>query len=274
MRLVILAVSDASGETAERVVQSALVQFHDAPATVVRRGGVRTSRALRAVVREAAGRHAIIVHTLVSDGLRRLMLAECRARGVDALDLMGPVLDRLATHLKVKPREKPGLFRQLVEARSREIEAVDFAFRHDDGQNADGLRRAEVVLVGVSRTMKTPTALYLAYRGWFAANVPLVPGVPPPPELLAVPARRVIALTISPARLRELRLARADHLGVPAEAYTSLARIREELRYAQNLAASHRWRQVDVTSKSVEEVAREVALLLPAEGVSMQAGSR
>jgi len=263
--VVVYAVSDASGETAERVVKSALVQFEGAPAEIIRRMNVRTPKRLRAVVREAAGGNSVIVHTLVSNTLRRLMLAECRAHGVDSLDLMGPVLDRLATHLKLTPREKPGLFKQLVEARSREIEAVNFAFRHDDGQNVGDLSRAEVVLVGVSRTMKTPTMLYLAYRGWFGANVPIVPGIALPPELLTLPPERVICLVMSPSRLHELRKVRVDHFGVPAETYASLESIREELRYSQHLAANHGWRQIDVTGKSVEEVAREVVFLLSGE---------
>ncbi len=263
MSVVVFAVSDSSGATAERVVQSALVQFEEAPATIVRRGSVRTARRLRAVVQEAAGHDSIIVHTLVSNDLRRLMLTECRSHGLDSLDLMGPILDRLATHLELTPREKPGLFRQLTEARSREIEAVDFAFRHDDGLHAGDLGAAEVVLVGISRTMKTPTALYLAYRGWFAANVPIVPGIALPSELLALPSERVICLVMSPLRLRELRQVRATLRGIPGEAYASMASIREELRYAQNLAAGHGWREVDVTGKSVEEVAREVSLMVP-----------
>lgn len=114
MGVTVYAVSDASGETAERVVRSALVQFGDAPATVVRRGNVRTQKRLRAVVREASAGNPVIVHTLVSNELRRLMPAECRRLDVDSLDLMGPVLDRPATHLGLTPKEKPGLFRQLV----------------------------------------------------------------------------------------------------------------------------------------------------------------
>jgi regulator of PEP synthase PpsR (kinase-PPPase family) len=270
--VVVFAVSDSSGETAERVVLSALVQFEGAPATVVRRGDVRTAKRLRAVVEEAAARRSLIVHTLVSNDLRRLMLAQCRAYGLHAVDLMGPVLDRLATQLKLTPREMPGLFRQLAEARSREIEAVEFAFRHDDGQNAHELVRAEVVLVGASRTMKTPTMIYLAYRGWFAANVPIVPGLVLPPELLAMPAGRVICLVMSPMRLRELRQARADDFGVPGRGYASLARVREEIRYSQHVSAQRGWRQVDATGKSVEEVAREITVLLPRAGATAEWG--
>lgn len=263
--LTIFVVSDATGETAERVVRSALVQFEKAPATVIRRGHVRSPEQLRAVVQEAAGHDSLILHTLVSDELRRHMLAESRAHGVDAMDVMGPVLDRLATHLRLTPKEKPGLFKQLAEARSRQIEAVEFAFRHDDGQNVDELSRAEVVLVGVSRTMKTPTTLYLAYQGWFAGNVPIVPEIPVPPTVLSLPHERVFCLVMDPNRLLELRRVRANTFAIPAKSYASLESIHKELRHSDRLRRDHGWRQVDVTGKSVEEVAREIVGLLPIE---------
>jgi [pyruvate, water dikinase]-phosphate phosphotransferase / [pyruvate, water dikinase] kinase len=259
--LTIFVVSDSTGETAERVARSALTQFEDAPVTIERRGGVRTAEQVQGVIAEAAGRDSLVLHTLVRDELRRLMLAEARKRGVDAMDLMGPVLDRLANQLGLTPSEKPGLFGQLLTERARQIDAVDFAFRHDDGQRLGELDRAEVVLVGVSRTMKTPTMVYLAYRGWFAANVPLVPGVPPPRELLALPPERVFGLFMTPARLAELRRVRASHLRLATSDYTSLADIREELLRAQILCIDHGWQRIDVTGKSVEEVALEILTL-------------
>lgn len=263
--LTIYVVSDSTGETAERVIRSALVQFEGAPANVFRQGHLRTPEQLRALVQEAAGRDSLIIHTLVSDELRRLMLAESRSRGVDAMDLMGPVLDRLVKHLKLTPKEKPGLFKQLVEAKSRQIEAVEFAFRHDDGQHANELGRAEVVLVGVSRTMKTPTTLYLAYQGWFAANVPIVLGIDLHPTLLSLPSEHVFCLVMDPVRLEQLRRVRSDSLAIPPQPYASLESIRKELHHAERLCDDHGWRQVDVTGKSVEEVAREVVGLLPME---------
>jgi [pyruvate, water dikinase]-phosphate phosphotransferase / [pyruvate, water dikinase] kinase len=259
--LTIFIVSDATGETAERMVRSVLVQFKDAPTSVVRRPRVRTPRQVRAVVQEAAELKSIIVHTLVSYDLRRLMLAQSRAHGVDSMDLMGPMLDRLVTQLRLTPRQKPGLFKQLADVRSREIEAVEFAFRHDDGQRAHELSKAEVVLVGVSRTMKTPIMLYLAYRGWFAANVPIVLEIPLPRELLRLPRKRVFCLVTTPDRLLELRHARADAFNIPLESYASRARIRQELLHARRLSRDHGWRQIDVTSKSVEEAAREIIML-------------
>jgi len=264
--LTIYVVSDATGETAERVLLSALVQFQGAPATVLRRGDVRTPEQVRHVVGEAAGQDSLILHTLVSDDLRHQLLAEARGRGVDCMDLLGPVLDRLATHLRLTPQEKPGLFRQIMAAQSRQIEAVEFAFRHDDGQNVEGLAQAELVLVGVSRTMKTPTMLYLAYRGWFAANVPLVLGTTPPGALLLVPADRVFCLVMAPGRLIELRSARAEYLSLPAEPYTSLEAVRAELRESQEVSRQHGWRIIDVTGKSVEEVTREILALYSQQG--------
>jgi regulator of PEP synthase PpsR (kinase-PPPase family) len=259
--LTIFVVSDATGETAERIVRSALVQFEDARVSVVRRGRVRTRQRVHGVVREAEASGALVIHTLVSNELRRIMLEESRLRGVDAMDLMGPLLDRLAARLRLSPLEKPGLFKQLSEAKTREIEAVEFALRHDDGQRPEELPSAEVVLVGVSRTMKTPTTLYLAYRGWFVANIPIVPELEPPHELLALPPEQVFCLTMAEDRLIELRRARAHSSKIPLEPYASPVKVREELIHARELCRERGWRVVDVTGKSVEEAARELIIL-------------
>ncbi len=260
--LTVFVVSDATGNTAERMARSALVQFEDAAVRLVRRDRIGTPEQVRAVIGEAAGEDALIVYTLVSDELRRLMLAESRMHGVDSLDLLGPLLERLSLHLHLTPQEKPGLFQQLTEARSREIETVAFAFRHDDGQNVEDLHRAEVVLVGVSRTMKTPTTLYLAYRGWFAANVPLIPELPLPEPLLALPPERVFRLSMRPEQLRQWRRARATIEAIPLEPYASLAQVSKETQFAERLCAQHGWRRMEVTGHSVEEVARMIITLL------------
>jgi [pyruvate, water dikinase]-phosphate phosphotransferase / [pyruvate, water dikinase] kinase len=256
--LTVFVVSDATGDTAWRMMRAALVQFQDAPVRLVRRARVQNPRQVHQVVREARQSPALVVHTLVSDDLRRVMRTECRTQGVDALDIMGPILERLAGHLNLAPQEKPGLFRDLTEAKARQIDAVSYAFRHDDGQNVRELDRAEVVLVGVSRAMKTPTMLYLAYRGWFAANVPLGPELPPPNELLAVPADRVFCLTMAPERLQQLRRVRAEESSIPLHPYASLEPIRAELAHVEELCRKHRWQRIDATGKSVEEVAREI----------------
>lgn len=260
--LTIFAVSDGTGDTVGRVVRSALVQFPTAEVQVIRRGEIRTADQIAELVDEAAERKALILHSLVSFALRSFMLFVCRQRNVDAMDVMGPVLDRLSIHLHQSPREQAGIFRQLDEPQTRAIEAVEFAFRHDDGQNPDGLSRAEVILVGISRAAKTPLMLYLAYRGWFAANVPLLPEIPPPPPLLRINPNRVFCLVPSVTRLQETRRARAQIHHIPEEPYASLTRIQYEMQYAERLCTVQGWRKIEAAGRSVEEMAQEVITLL------------
>jgi regulator of PEP synthase PpsR (kinase-PPPase family) len=223
---------------------------------------VRTIRQVRAVVEQAAQSDgALILYTLVSAELRRAMIAAARRHGVEAVDLLGPVLGRLMVRLQEEPLRRPGAFKHLLRAHPREIEAVEFAVRHDDGRQTEGLDTAEIVLVGVSRTMKTPTTLYLAYRGWLVANVPVHPDLTPPHALGELPPERVFCLLMAPARLQELRAARATAMNMPLEPYASPEQIRRELLHSEQLALEHGWRQIDVSGKSVEEVAREIVLL-------------
>jgi regulator of PEP synthase PpsR (kinase-PPPase family) len=257
-RLSIFIVSDATGGTALRVVRSALVQFSDARVNLVERGQVNTEQRIRAIVQEAAQAKALILHTLVSSDLRRLMLQQSRLLGVDAMDLMGPVLDRLSVFLKQTPKEEPGLYKHLTEGKTREIEAVDFAFHHDDGQGVDDLDKAEVVLVGVSRSMKTPTMLYLAYHGWFAANVPLILEIPPPPQLLSLPKEKVFCLVSDENHLLTMRKSRARAYNLPQSPYTSPEYIRTELAYARMVCRDNNWRVIETAGKSIEEITREI----------------
>ncbi len=168
----IFAVSDGSGQTAEGVMRAALTQFDDSLVRIRRIGSVRTLAQVRAVVQEAAQAGGFIVHTLVSEEMRHEMLTMGRSLDVTTIDLMGPLLARLSELLAVQPRSQPGLFQPFDSAYLQRIEAIDFTVRHDDGRNIDDLERAEIVLVGVSRTSKTPLSIYLAYRGWWVSLAP------------------------------------------------------------------------------------------------------
>jgi hypothetical protein len=187
------------------------------------------------------------------------------------MDLMGPVLDRLANQLKLAPQQIPGLFQHLMDSKSRHIEAVDFAFLHDDGQRAEELDRAEIVLVGPSRTIKTPTTLYLAYRGWFVGNVPLIPEIALPPSLISLSPKRVFCFSMDAIRLQELRLVRSEHQKIPIEPYATLGQIRKELDHSRRLCSLYNWHQIDVTGKSVEELALEITSLLPKSASNLSA---
>jgi len=264
----IYAISDGSGNTAEGVLRAALTQYENPQVVITRYGGVRSASRVREIVAEAKKTGGFIVHTLVSKELRRTILTEGRAANVDTIDLMGPMFARLSELLATQPRAMPGLFQSFDPAYQLRIEAIDYTVRHDDGQNAHELDKADIVLVGVSRTSKTPLSIYLAYRGWRVANVPLMLGVEPPPNLFQLPRRRVVGLVVRPERLVALRQVRAEHLGVSTLGYADLEHIRQEVTYSYHIFERRRdWPLVDVTVKPIEEAAAEVVALLgrPAE---------
>jgi [pyruvate, water dikinase]-phosphate phosphotransferase / [pyruvate, water dikinase] kinase len=256
---IVYVVSDATGATGRRVVEAALAQFSGAEVTVDQVPGVREVRDIEQLIQKAAQVGGTIVHTLVVPELRQAMLAEGRRRHVVTIDLIGPLVARLSETLELSPMARPGLLRQLDESYFERIGAIDFAVRHDDGRNPDDLSQADLVLVGVSRTSKTPISIFLAYRGWRVANVPLIVDLEPPPALFQVDRRRVIALTIESSRLVKLRQVRQARMvrGVSLN-YASVEHIQQELDWADLILRRERWPVVDVTNKSIEECAAEV----------------
>ncbi len=165
--------------------------------------------------------------------------------------------------LATAPRSEPGLFQPFDSAYLQRIDAIDYTVRHDDGRNVSDLNKAEIVLVGVSRTSKTPLSIYLAYRGWKVANIPLALGVEPPPNLFDLPRAKVVGLIIRPERLAELRQVRLEALGTKAWGYADLNHVRKEVAYAYQVFERRRdWPLVDVTAKPIEEAAAEVVSLL------------
>ena len=272
----ILIVSDATGRTAEMVVRAALVQFQGADVQLHLRADIRTAEDVRATVQEASRLRGLIVHTLVSPELRNLILTEGRARDVPTIDLLGPLLLRLEDLVQLQPLAKPGLFREQAEEYRRRFEMVEFAVKHDDGQDPRGLLQADVVLVGVSRTSKTPLSMFLAGRELRIANVPVVHRLPLPAELAHVDPRRVVGLTIKAERLLELRRARLQQMEAPPKfPYAEPRQVWAELEYAQDLFHRGGWTVLDVTDKSIEEVAAEVLVLTGIEqAAARSAGGR
>ena len=259
----IFVVSDATGITAERVVRAALVQFDDHSIEITRYGEVRDSSTIHDIVMEAASKGGFVVHTFVYENLRTAMLAEGRNHNVTTIDLMGPLLVRLSELLEMPPRSEPGIFIPFDAGYLQRIDAINFTVRHDDGKNITDLDRAEIVLVGVSRTSKTPLSVFLANRGWRVANVPILLDVEPPKELFALPRRRVVGVIVKPERLVELRRARIERMGTKARGYADLDHVRAEVAYAYQIFDRRRdWPLVDVTFKSLEEASAEIVTLL------------
>ncbi|MCL6636852.1 MAG: kinase/pyrophosphorylase [Alicyclobacillus sp.] len=250
-------VSDSVGETAEVVVRAAASQFNGGRVNIRRVAHVGSYAAVEEAVRQAQADQAVIAFTLVLPELRNYLMELAERGGVPCVDVLGPMLDALEHVVGSPPHRKAGLAHQLDENYFRRVEAVEFAVKYDDGRDPQGLAAADVVLVGVSRTSKTPLSMYLAHRQVKVANVPLVPEVPPPRELfhLADP-RKVIGLSIRPEKLHRVRQERLKALGLTAEAsYASLERIVAELEFAHDVMKRLRCPVIDVSDRAVEETA-------------------
>jgi regulator of PEP synthase PpsR (kinase-PPPase family) len=255
--------SDATGETAEKIVMAALTQFREKEVRVRRISNVRTKNQVYEALDAALKERGMVVYTVVNRELAQLIHAECDALGLPCLDLITPLLMRLAEFFGRSPKEMPGLLHGVDEEYFRRIEALEFTVKNDDGQEVRYLTQADIVLVGVSRTSKTPLSIYLAHRGWKVANVPLVKGIEPPAELFQVDPGRVAGLLIDPQRLVEMRAARLRNLGQdPKTAYADFEKIEEELKEARAFFRRHGWVVVDVSGKAVEESANEVLVKL------------
>ena len=255
-------VSDGTGRTAEQALNAALAQFGNVKVNLIRRPKVRTEQKVINVVKEAKENDGFIVHTLVTDKLREAMLRGGRKNNVDTIDLMGGLLAKLSEEFSVSPAEKPGLFGQLNKTYFRRIETMEFAFHHDDGQRVNELKKAEIVLLGVSRTFKTPLSIYLAFKGWFVANLPIVMGQEFPPIINKLLASNVFCLDTNARALAELRRARQNYLGGAVGDYDDIEYVRMELMYARNIFSRNQgWAIINVTNKPIEEIASEILTL-------------
>jgi regulator of PEP synthase PpsR (kinase-PPPase family) len=260
----IIIVSDGLGSTAQAAVEAAQVQFPDVNFTIERYPGVRTKNQILDIVEEAARCNAIIVHTIVLVELRQFLLRECRQRLIDHVDLLGPLLGQISQKVGVRPILRPGAARGIDADYFQRIDAIQYTVRHDDGQGLDTLDEADIVLVGVSRTSKTPLSVYLSLSGWKVANVPIVLNVPIPPQLEQIDQRKIVGLIIDKDELVRIRQNRLQALGgtLPGE-YADPEKVAEELIYFRRIARrGYPWPLVNITGKSIEESAKEVVSVI------------
>lgn len=265
MRLVFV-ISDSIGETADRMVQAALTQFTENRTEVRRYSHVQTPEKLERIVAEAEAEGAVVAYTLVLGELQQKMRTLTEKTSVPSVDLLDPLLTMLSDSFNEQPKKEPGRIRQLDEAYFRRIEAVEFAVKYDDAQDTSGLKKADLVLIGVSRTSKTPLSMYLAHKQFKVANVPLVPEVSVPDELYELPRERCIGLVISPSKLNDIRRIRLRTMGLTEKAdYASLDRILKELEYAEKIMKRVGCPVIDVSNKAVEETASYILEVLKLE---------
>lgn len=253
---IIYVVSDSVGETAELVTKAAISQFNGGDIIIKRFPFVEDMTNVDDVIALTKRDKGMIVYTLVRPEIREYMAEVAETSNILAYDIIGPLIDQIQTLCGVTPLYKPGLIHKLDEDYFKKVEAIEFAVKYDDGRDPRGILKSDIVLVGVSRTSKTPLSQYLAHRRLKVANVPLVPEVDPPEELFSISPEKCFGLRISPDKLNDIRKERLKTLGLSDNAnYANLDRINEEISYFDKIAERIGCRVIDVTNKAVEETA-------------------
>lgn len=260
----IIIISDGTGETASLMTKAAVVQFSDREISYTRYKNIRTQVQIEAIFEDAATRHDLIVYTLVADSLRKVTQGLAQKYGIPAIDLLGPLINHMAAFFEAAPRSQPGLTHAVNENYFKRIAAMEYTIHHDDGKVMDGIHEADIVILGISRTSKTPLSMYLSMQGYKVLNIPLVRGIPIPPEVFTVDPNKIICLTIQADVLHTIRKARLERLGKDprdhtTESYASMEHVVQDIEYATELFKQNRkWPVFDVSGKALEETAAEV----------------
>lgn len=264
----VVVVSDGTGETAAAVVRAVMLQFQT-PWQLKIISNVRHESQVRRAVETAAAASKLLVFSLVDKHAASSLLREAERQGVATVDLLGPLIAKVAHQLKAEPRHQPGLLHAFSDEYFARIEAVEFAVRHDDGANLHTLHEADIVLTGPSRTSKTPLTMYLAQRGYRSGNVPLVAGLEPPRALLELDPSRVFGLIAEPTTLLQVRRARVRALRAsPYSTYTDEDSISQEILEAKRLFRSRGWRSLDISGRAVEENASRILQIFQADNAT------
>lgn len=251
--------SDSIGETAELVARAAASQFNGGSVEIRQVPYVNDPQEIPEIVKEVKETHGMIAYTLVLPELKETLVREAGKYSIITVDIMGSMLDALTDLQGKPPKREPGLVRKMDREYFRKVEAIEFAVKYDDGKDPRGILKADLVIIGVSRTSKTPLCMYMAHKKIKAANVPLVPEVAPPEEIFSLHPHKLIGLTIRPQLLNEIRRERLKTLGLTSNAdYASMERILKELEYAENTMKRAGCSIIDVSNKAVEETASRV----------------
>lgn len=261
----IIIISDGTGQTANAMCKAIMTQFKDRQVNFTPFKNVRTKKQIDAIFQEAAIHHDMIIHTIVSPEMREYMGEQARTRHIRALDLIGPAITAFSNYFDQEPNAEPGLLHAVNDEYFNRVAAMEFTLNHDDGRNLKSLHLADVILVGISRTSKTPLSVYLSQMGIKVVNVPLIMGTPVPKELFDIDQRKIFALTIEADALKEIRKKRLSRLGAVGHTgdYADSSKVMAELEWANNIFKENkRWPLFNVTNKAIEETAAELMKLL------------
>ena len=258
--------SDGTGETAATMIRAALVQYSQKDINIVRCKNVRTEAQAEALIEECFQRRGMIAYTVASPAMRSKIREMASGKGIPYFDLLGPLLGTLDTYFGVNSESNVGILRVVDEMYFKRIEAIEYTVKHDDGKTFAELDKADIVLVGISRTSKTPLSIFLSHKGWKVANVPLVLDTPLPEELSKVDQRRIVGLIIDMDSLQRIRKNRLEKFGQDTGGeYASMSQISKEIEYAEALfKQNRRWPVFNVTERALEETASEIVRVIAA----------
>lgn len=260
---IIYVVSDSIGETAEQVAKAASAQYCQCEIEIKRIPYVSETETLQEVVNEAKDLNSIIMFTLVLPGLKEYLMQEAKKHDIICVDIMGSAISAIGSVVNSQPTSTPGMLRKLDDEYFNMVEAIEFAVQYDDCKDPRGIKKADLVLIGVSRTSKTPLSMYLASKNIKVTNIPILPEVTPPKELYNVEPQRVIGLINNPEKLNAIRLERLKAHGLNSGAnYASIERIAYELKYAEEIMNRIGCKVIDVTDKAIEETASIILQIL------------
>lgn len=269
--LIIYVISDSVGETAQQVTKAALSQFNKEYDCEIRRFPyVSDEKFLMEVLENAKTKGALIVYTLVSENLLNITKDFCDKEQLSHVDLMTPLLNQISKKTGINPKREPGIIRKLNETYFKRVEAIEFAVKYDDGKDPRGILKSDIVLLGISRTSKTPLSMYLANKNIKVANVPLVPEIPIPKEVFEVNPKKIIGLTNTPEKLNSIRMERLKALGLSSNAnYANLERILQELDYSEKIMKKVGCPVIDVSNKAIEETASIILDIMKENGINI-----
>ncbi len=260
---VIYALSDSIGETAEMIARATASQFEADTFEIIRVPYIKDIQQIEKVIEEAVNFNSVICHTIVRPELREALLLQAKEQGIPTIDIMGPMIDAVQKVSGLVPKLKPGLIHTLDEEYFKRVAAIEFAVKYDDGKNPWGILKADIVLVGVSRTSKTPLSMYLAHKKLKVANVPMVPEVSPPEQLFKVAPGKIVGLIIDPTKLTDIRVERLSSMGLDTDScYADVERITKEVEYARGIMEKLKCPIIDVSNKAIEETASNIMQLV------------
>ena len=269
MKLNIYVLSDSIGNTGEHMARVCLAQYDD-PIYEIKKFPYVNKTMIDGILKEASSENSIIIYSTVDVELNQKIVNCSKAYNIPSFDILGDLLEIMAKKLGSEPKREAGIIRRLNKSYFNRVEAIEFAVKYDDGKDPRGIKKADVVLLGISRTSKTPLSMYLANKNIKVANIPLVPESLPPKELFEVSSSRVIGLINSPEKLNQIREERLKALGLgKGSNYSSMIRILEELDYAEEIMKKIGCPIIDVSNKAIEETAEIIINILKKQGITL-----